>query len=184
MSCCTAMMSARGSMTLSIRHSRRPRIFLSIAASSGEKPDSGCSAVRTSSKSARVVADFQPNRMRIDAREPALTRLAGCRQYHRETAMLGLVLVGTYRGLRHGSCIWMSRRRARRGGLMPCRCPVRIGNCEPPQNIAFESAPSPPRLSPARDRIPKDAGSRARQGGQHDGRKACARRAPPASMVS
>jgi len=53
----------------------QPRIFFSIAASSGEKPDCGCcSPVRTSSRSARVEAAFHPNKC-------ALTRVShpsGC----------------------------------------------------------------------------------------------------------
>jgi hypothetical protein len=73
----TATISARGTMIRSTRVSRMPRIFLSIAASSGEKPDSGCSAVRTCSRSARVAAAFQPNRMRMTrASQPSGCSLA------------------------------------------------------------------------------------------------------------
>ena len=44
-SCWTAMICARGTITSSIRRSRSPRIFLSIVPSSGEKPRSLGSAV-------------------------------------------------------------------------------------------------------------------------------------------
>src|SRR5690242_576031 len=65
MSCCTSMMSARGFITSPTRRSRRPRMFLSIRLSSGEKPDSpGGTRSSTSLRSARIEPCFQPNSAR------------------------------------------------------------------------------------------------------------------------
>ncbi len=57
---CTAMMSARGTMTSTIRRSRNPRMLLSILRSVGEKPVSPAGVSSTSLRSARMVLGFQP----------------------------------------------------------------------------------------------------------------------------
>src|SRR5262249_2568782 len=64
MSCRTAMMSARGTMTFMIRRSRSPRMFRSMVRSAGEKPNSPACVSKASLRSARVVLGFQPKIVR------------------------------------------------------------------------------------------------------------------------
>src|SRR5262247_2606158 len=59
MSRCTPMMSARGTITSTMRRSRSPRMFLSMVRSAGEKPVSPAPSSSTSRRSARMVLDFQ-----------------------------------------------------------------------------------------------------------------------------
>src|SRR5262245_7473379 len=60
MSRCTAMMSARGTMTSATRRSRSPRMFLSIVRSVGEKPVSPAPSSSTSLRLERTVLDRSP----------------------------------------------------------------------------------------------------------------------------
>src|SRR5215510_404664 len=57
---CTAMISARGTMTSATRRSRSPRMFLSIVRSVGEKPVSPAPSSSTSLRLARMVLDRNP----------------------------------------------------------------------------------------------------------------------------
>src|SRR5262245_51865223 len=57
---CTAMMSARGTMTSATRRSRSPRMFLSIVRSVGEKPVSPAPSSSTSLRLERTVLDRSP----------------------------------------------------------------------------------------------------------------------------
>jgi hypothetical protein len=63
-SCWTAMMSARGTMTSTTRRSRRPRMFCSMTLSLGEKPVSPAPALRTSVRLARMEPALNPNSTR------------------------------------------------------------------------------------------------------------------------
>src|ERR1700730_14590588 len=145
-SCCTATMSARGTMTLSTRHSRSPKIFLSMAASSGEKPDCGCSAVRTCSRSARVAAAFQPNRMRMTRVSQPSCGSSGCATTigRARCSPSGGALGG--RGLRNGGGLWLlalasnlRRISALASGLFHdlARMPIRIRDVEVPQDFTL-----------------------------------------------
>src|SRR5215472_11825056 len=64
MSCSTATISARGTITSSTRRSRKSRMLVSIARSSGEKPVSPEAASSTISRSSRIEPGFQPNSAR------------------------------------------------------------------------------------------------------------------------
>ena len=84
------MMSARGTITSAIRRSRSPRIFLSIALSSGEKPVSlGAPSSSTSLRSARIEPARQPNMARSQRANTPLARFARSRQRHGKIAVLG-----------------------------------------------------------------------------------------------
>ena len=90
MSCCTAMMSARGTMTSSTRRSRRPRMFRSMAAFARREPDlAGAGASSTPARSARIESGFQPNSARSAPREPAFAvrrAISARRHRHRQVA--------------------------------------------------------------------------------------------------
>src|SRR4029077_8032296 len=135
MLCCTATMSARGTMMLSILHSRRARMFLSIVASVGENPDSRCSPVSTSSRSARVAAAFQPNRMRITRVSQPSCGSAGCGTTmgrRRCSLSLDSLRWGAWdMALGKGGC----RCQASASGLG--RAPIGVGNRQPPQDVAL-----------------------------------------------
>src|SRR5277367_1185238 len=152
MSCCTATISARGTITRSIRVSRKPRIFLSMVASSGEKPDCGCSPVKTSSRSARVDATFQPNRMRMTrVSQPSFGSVASGITIGRARFSLSLgslrtgncVIIGIQQPgkiLEFACALFMRTRLLRKtvglfGGDRVA--PVRVGDFELPQNVAF-----------------------------------------------
>ena len=189
MSCCTATMSARGTMTLSIRHSRRPRIFFSMRGFFGREARlrllGGQHEFEIGARRRGLPAEQDAH----DARQPALRRLAGSRHDHRQTAMLAVGRFAARRGLGHrliGSGVWLqdlsefwrTLLRGRRRRLGPHADTDR--GCEPPQNFALGlfHRLAPPRR--ARDRSRPDAGNRAPPDGRHDGRTACARRGPRA----
>ena len=152
----------------------------------GEKPDSGCSAVSTSSRSARVAAAFQPNRMRMTRASQPSCSSPGSGKTIGETAVLGLgrvVAASGFASWSFGGSVVLMIRSARALVAQPLRLAggrYRDRESRAGAKCRARLAPSPRRPRRARDRIPRDAGSRARQGGRHDGRKACARRGPPA----
>ena len=165
MSCCTAMMSARGTMTSPTRRSRRPRMFLSMVLSSGEKPVSpGAHASSTSLRSARIEPGFQPNSAR-SARANQLSPPSRGR-------------VGRGTGRLRGSygaparLDWMDRCQAWRSGVAKSRGD-RDRACQAAPGSRSRAFPCPrPRHRP-RDRSRPDEEIHAPRDARDDARRAC-----------
>src|SRR5262249_23413600 len=119
-------------MMLSILHSRSARMFLSIVASSGEKPDSRCSPVSTSSRSARVAAAFQPNRMRITRASQPSCSSAGC-----GTTMGSRRCSLSLDSLRLGVWDMVLGRRCQASTSGLGRAAIGVGYSQPSQNVAL-----------------------------------------------
>ena len=170
MSCCTAMMSARGIMRSPTRRSRRPRMLRSIRLSSGEKPDSpGVMASSTSLSSARVVPGA--SRTACGWRAPASSRRSRRARRHRHGQIARLVArrLGLVRDRSQASRSGIARFIARGKGR---RCAIRARYRAP-------AAPSFRRRNRSRDRSPTDAESHAPQDGRDDAGTAC-----PAAALS
>ena len=181
--CCTAMMSARGTITSSTRRSRRPRMFLSIVRSFGEKPVSPAPSSSTSLRSARIDAGLPAEERAQRPRQPAVAvlarDLARARHRHRQIARLA-----RRRGRIRSD--WVDRNRAWRSECQRLGVArnVGVGHAEPGQNRAFPAAPwpRPPRRSRGRSR--RDEEIHAPPDGRDDARTACPPRAPRAPAVS
>ena len=182
MSCCTAMMSARGTMTSSIRRSRSARMFLSMVRSSGEN-----AGARRRRRFEHVLRGrrgsspiFQPNIARASrakkpsppSRATSLGRGTGTGRL-RSSLDCGAGSVGRLAGRNQA---WRSVgpacqvRRARR---------IRIGHAEPRQDSrSRRSIASASRRFRGRSRA--DGEIHARRDGRDDARTACLRRPPRA----
>ena len=91
MSCCTATMSPRGTMTSSIRRPRSARMFWIMVRSSGETPASpGPAASSTTSMSARSVRSSSRTARAPAARRSLRSRRRRAADGHRKIALLVL----------------------------------------------------------------------------------------------
>ena len=190
MSCCTAMMSARGTMTSSTRRSRSARMLVSMVRSCGEKPPSPSApplqhglqigARRVSSsrtpRAARARARSRPARVRRGAgcgtSAGRLTRSSGAAallESLRESLRLGASVSGMA-SIRPRSAVARGR--------------VRVGHAEPRQDDALELLHRLGVAVRSRDRSPSGAEIHAPRDARDDGRTACLRSAASRAVVS
>src|SRR5215813_6735549 len=161
------MMSARGTITSTMRRSRNARMFLSMMRSAGEKPVSPAPSSSTSVRSARMLLDFQ-RKIARSVRVNQLSALSGVTWLGRGSgtgrlrdALGSLGLGGSASGMETRQRCEQCRDRARRVG----------------QGSRFRAFPLQPPRRRSRDRSLRDEGIHAPRDGQDDVQRVYARRA-------